>query len=431
MRTARWMAALAVVVLLGGVHVGWAQGAQGAAEAPQVVKVLVKQYKTLSAANVYRAALAGAQANVRFGDAFGSRTVVPDALRRVELEGRAFLPVLAFRTQGDLVCLVARSNMSALRSLLGLPEDWPLSDTALGQALALNRGQRITVEGTVVGEVVGDKYVLADAVWTGEKPEADVQRELHLSWGNSGVTQTVTKPGAQVLQFPCSYKADESESMKVVVTEVDGPTLLAQLARIAAVQEGIRAAVKEYGQYQPEDVYRSAGDEGGVNVDFVDTVATVRRERLPEALSTVPALRAGRPVDLPVSQAFDTGSRITCLVPVTARNLSAQVVSALPGEKVRVRGTTVGRRGAANCVLVDYMGFLTGEETEPKATWLVSIDYVRVGTMTFWDYGFYAMPDLPCQHVAGRYEVLRLLLGDFRTVELKPQVQAAPAPAAR
>ncbi|MHC4788321.1 MAG: hypothetical protein ACYS8K_03840 [Planctomycetota bacterium] len=392
------------------------------------VKVPVKQYKALEPAGVYRAAIDNIQADVRFGDAFERRTVVPQAVSRVTIRGVQYLVALAFRTRGDLVCLVPYSSPEALRVLLGLPADWPLTAGVLNRPLSLNEGQQITIEGTIAGTTVGEKHVLVDAVLVGPEGRAPTQRELLVFRPGVQQPEIISAPGTSTLTFPCAYQEGQTEEVKISVQAMGARDLMSEVARIAAGREGRPQGVKTYGLYEPGIVYRHARDGKTLTVDFTDEVSHIFGPSVPAPLATAPALRGGFPVQVGVGYAFQTVGEVTCLVPADLPTLLIRAGSVLPGEQVRIRGTITGRQESFTSVLVDYIGFPAQEGSGRGDVWVVRLEWPPWPARVFWDYGIYVVPDLPCRHVAGRFEALQLVLREFRLVEVQQPV--APAEAA-
>jgi hypothetical protein len=113
-----------------------------------------------------------------------------------------------------------------------------------------------------------------------------------------------------------------------------------------------------------------------------------------------------------------------------------RAASALPGEAVRVRGTTLGLLGGNAGVLVDYVGFPAQEAAAADGeSWLVTVEWQGAPPKVLWDYGLYEMRDLPCRDTPGQFETLGVLLGEFKLVKVElPPVPArkppTPAPGA-
>lgn len=402
--------------------------ARGQEEEPAVrrIKVPVKQYKPVTPGNVYRAAMAGTQASVRFRDAFTRAVSVPEGAAQVEVAGRTYNPLLAFRTAGDLICLIPATSPDAVRTVLGVPQGRPVPPAALERGMVLNDGQQITIEGTVVGTLAGAKYVLVDRVLLTPPTQPAGRRELHLLLPGQREPRVMSSPGSQTDEFPCSYVEDATETLTVTVEQKSDQELAADVARLTAQLEGLRSETKSYGQYSPGTVYRHAGaTEGRVNVDFTDRVANVFSPPLPEGTSTASTGRRGVPTEVNVAYAFETEGRVTCLVPNTWPTLTEQARRLLPGEQVRVRGTTVGPAGPRNRVLVDMLSF---PEELDDTNWWVTLQLGEDGAPTIlWDEGYYRLTSLPCRHAARRFEPVQVLVSRFRTVTMQQFRRPQPA----
>ncbi len=388
----------------------------------RTVKTPVKQYKALTPDGVYRAATEGIQANVRFRDSFSARVPVPDAMQEVRVGGRAYRVGLAFRTGSELICLVPSQNWLALGTLLGTPAslDWPI---------ALRERQQIIIEGQVVGTEAGAKYVLTDAVHTGEAGGDSVRRELHVFLPGESQPRVIEQAGTHVLEFPCSWVEGQTEKLTVDARELGADQVAGRVAQFFGALEGLSGMAKSYGRFSPSGAYQHAGQTERVNVDFTDQVAEVIPAPLPEELSAALAVRQGYPTQVRVAYAFETAGRLTCLVPATFQTVYLQATRLLPGERVRVRGTTVGPRGARNCVLVDFLAPMAPEGMEQEmAAWWVTLQLGESGSLRFvWDYGYYIFQNLPCQYAAGRTEPVTLWVTRVRTTEV-PVQQPAPEP---
>ncbi len=411
---------MVVAAILASVAVSAAMGqAGGTSGAVTKIKVPVKRYKVLSPADIYQAATQGIRADVRFRDTFSRMTAMPGPARQFELGGVTYLVERAFRTQGDLVCLVPRSSTGALRALFGLTPDWPPTGALPNLPVVFNEGQRITIEGTIVGTVVGEKCVLVYSLMSGEGEPLPAQREVQLFWGAQTEPRIVSEPGENTLVFPCSYVEGKTGTVKVSVKAVGPEELQAELAILTAAREGLGEERKAYGQYLPDSVYRYAGQNRPVNVDFKDNVARqIMGRRFPGEIAVAPAVRGGVWTQVRVGYVFETANRIACLVPRDSANLLARAAGTLPGERVHIRGTTTGLLGAYNCVLVDYIGFPDQEQVVGQGqTWWVSVECPQQQPMVFWDSGLYEIP-VPCQNAPGRVERLRVVLREFREVEV-------------
>jgi len=397
--------------------VSFGQEAQAEPETT-TIKVPVRNYKILAPADIYRAATEGLQVAVRFRDAFARSTTVPEGARRIVLRDATYLVAAAFRTEGELVCLVPRSSPDALRTLFGLPADWPLTDAALSREAVLNAGQRITVEGTIVGTIVGQSCVLVDSVQLGHVKRAPVEREVLLFWGGDSEPNVIPKPGEYSLDFPCSHVEGETGTLDLKVTSLRAEGLQEQVTGLVAQLEGLPRERKVYGQYGAATVYRHAGSNNRLHVEFDDVVSGRLALPLPAEIATAPTFRGGVATRVPIGFAFETRSRLTCLVPRDMVSLLGRAAGILPGEKIHVLGTVTGVQGVRNCVLLDYLGFPDQEEAAGDGvTWWLSLEWAGQRPAVFWDDGYYELP-LPCQHARGQLELLRVLMREFRTVKV-------------
>ncbi len=388
---------------------------QGEAE---TVKVQAKQYKEIAPQYVYQAARENIQADVRFTDTYAERTVVPEGAQRVELGARLYFNVAAFRTGAELVCLLPLSAQEGLRTLLGISADRELTPQALNEPVALNRGQVISVEGTVLGTSAGTKYVVVDRMAPGELGPAEVRREVHLFWPTRAEPRIVTQTGASTFEFPCTHEDGAVDVVDISVETVTQSQLDARLAQRQSEREGRTEGRKTYGQYPAETVYRYAQEANPLNVDFSDTVARVVAAPLPRALQAADTFREGRPAQVPIATALRTESRTMVLIPQTWPTVIEQARAAVAGEPVRVRGTVIGPIGPYNCVLADSLTF-PGRRSAQDGYWWVELDWAGMEVSPFfWDYGQYTLDYLPCQNVNGRRETLRVLISEFSQVRV-------------
>jgi hypothetical protein len=362
--------------------------------------------------------------------------VIADAVGRLVVGGTEYVPAVAFRTAAGLVCLVPYSSPDALRALFGLPPDWPATPAVLGGRMVLNPGQEITVEGTVVGPAVGEKHVLVDSVMLTATERTPTHRELQILGPGMTQPKTIAKPGTTTLNFPCTHGPGTTADVKITVEALRSPELRDALARKTALLEGLQVGLKPYGQYSGGVAYRYATQSQPVNVDYTDQVRTIFGPNLPPELRTAPTQRGGLPVSIPIGFAFSTLNGVTCLVPADQPTLMGRAASALPGEAVRVRGTTLGLLGGNAGVLVDYVGFPAQEAAAADGeSWLVTVEWQGAPPKVLWDYGLYEMRDLPCRDTPGQFETLGVLLGEFKLVKVElPPVPArkppTPAPGA-
>ncbi|NLW50620.1 MAG: hypothetical protein GXY85_07210 [Candidatus Brocadiaceae bacterium] len=412
------------VILAIGLAAAAAAAQQGTA-APVVgeVKIPVRHYKSLSPNVVYRAALDGVNADVRFRDAYAGRADVPAGLGTVRARGGDHPVAVAFRTQAGLLCLVPSTGLEALRNLFRLPPQQPLTPQVLRGPLAVNAGQQITVEGALVGKGTAQKLVLVDSVFTYDAQVPEVQREVELLWQGATAPFVIDRPGRVAVSVPCAAVPGQTVEAAVTVEALSPDALLDRLAAVTAVREGRPGTRKAYGQYDANTVYRHASADNPVNVDFTDTVSGVFRTGLPRELLTVRALRNDMLVDLPTGLAFEVASQVVCLVPSDMPTPLARASTAVPGERVRIRGTTAGRRGGYSIVSVDYVGF-PEQDAEARDAWLVRLEWPGTRPREFWDFGLYRLSDLPCPGAPARTQALQVFLSEFRRLEV-----AVPVPA--
>jgi hypothetical protein len=407
----------------------WGTAAQEGAAPTRMatIQVPVKQYKILLPSDVYRAALSDVQAPVRFRDAFVGQIPVPAAAAQVTVGDAQFFTVLAFRMQSGLLCLVPSSNAEAVRMLLGFAPEQPVTPQDLAGPLILNMRQQVTIEGTVVGTIAGEKYFLVDSVLTGAEPSVPTSRELQVYWPGVAKPKVISEPGNYTLNFPCKYGEANSMDVKFSVEDLHPAALREALARQAAEREGVPGAAKAYGEFDAGVAYRYAIRGEPVNVDFTDHIARIVGFRLPAEVATAPAVRAGTLVAAPVGYAFTTDVGVTCLAPADQPTLMARAAGALAGEEVRIRGTTTGLQGGYACVLVDDISFPSQEAPGAArgTSWMVTIQWPGGQPKTLWDYGTYAFVDLPCQTQAGQPVVMQVVLSEFRTLQV--ELPAAPA----
>lgn len=433
MKTGRLVAVLAALLACSSAGVMVLAGEEApaaAAPALKTVEVQVKQYRDVDADSVYQAAQTGFRVDVRFKDTFVARIAVPRGLEQVSLGPISYPIALAFGTRTDLICLVPGSNLATLGQLLGVPSDVLLGPADLARPLVLNQGQQVTIEGTVLGTVRGQKYVLVESVIAGLGALPPARREVHLFWPSQAEPRIITEPGKQTFEFPCTRAAGKTDKLTVTVDELTPGQLDTQLAALEGMLEGISGGRKVYGQYDPRTVYRYAGAGQVIDVDFTDQVQNIL-EPPPRSLASAPAIRMGFPGPVPIVRAFEMAGRPTILIPDTWPTVLQQSGTLIPGETVRVLGTTVGRRDAYSCVLVDFLLFpAQAGGADAEKPWWVSIQWEGVKqSFAVWDYGQYTLAALPCQNAPGQFEMLNVLVSQFRQYQV-PQLPAAPAPAA-
>ncbi len=416
-------------------------GTVAAQEAPTVaiIKERAKQYKVLAPADVYRLARDSVQANVRFRDAFGGGTAIPGTVRQVTLANVKYTVAAAFRTQGDIVCLLPfppagmpGPNDDALRMLFGLSERWPLTPGAVSGPMTLSEGQKLTIEGTIAGIAAGEKYLLVDALILGDGPGPRRVRELQVFWLPRRPPQVLAGPGTYELTFPCTHVEGQKEQASVRIDEVTPDAGRGELALRTGQREGRFAGAKIYGEYDAGVVYRHADNSNPINVDFNDLVTRVPGASLPREVSTAPGFRNGVAGAIPIRLAFSTQAGLTCLVPAGMPTLIGRASTLLPGEVVRVRGTITGRAGQFATVLVDYLGFPAQEKEagDDGDVWVVTVTWPGSAPRVFWDYGAYEVVGLPCRHAEGRFETMQVILGEFTMIEMEVPPAGPEAPAA-
>ena len=393
----------AVTLAVAFVAVSVFAGGEGAEEA-QPVRVPMQPYRTLPAMAVYRAAGEGIQAPVRFRDTYTGSFSVADSLPDLELGGRTYQTAVAFRTGANLVCLVPRSNAQALQAIFG---------SGGGRQPVIGAGQQLVIEGRLPGGRRLQRYVLVDALSTGRTIRANTRRELRVFLPGKPTAAIIQDTGTEALRFPCSHKEGEMETLKVMVRPVTPEAALSEAAELAGRFEGLDGA-KDYGEYDPGTVYRRLREPGTLNVRFRDEIIRVGRRLLPSGLTTVQLPRGDTAVPVRVAYAFETSQHVLCLVPDIWPTLVQQANRLLPGETVRVQGTTLGD---AEAVVVDYMDFpLEWELAGETAAWWVTLQLGEDGSRRmFWDVGSYAFPEMRCQYAPG-FEPVQAIMAQYRLV---------------
>jgi hypothetical protein len=409
------------------VAVGTAAAQEAAAPVTGEIKVQVRPYKNLTPAAVYQAALGGVRADVSFRDAFAGRIDVPRVLGTVRVRDADYAIVAAFRTEGGLLCLIPASSSEALRNLFRLAPNQPLTPAVLNGPMAVNAGQQVTVEGALAGTGAGQKLVLVDSVLAYGAQAPETRREVQILWEGAEKPFVITEPGTTTVPVPCTAEKGRTVNVTVTVQAMTPDALRDHLAITMAAREGQPGAQKAYGQYDAETVYRHASANNPVNVDFTDTMLGVFGAQLPRALATVPVLRNGALVRMQTGYGFEVASHLACLVPVDLPTPVARASSAIPGERIRIRGTTVGRQGTYSVVSVDQVSFPDQEAAGKADVWLVKLEWPGTRVREFWDDGLYRLIDLPCQSTPGRFETLQVLVGDFRIYKVVVPAAAAPA----
>jgi hypothetical protein len=255
-----------------------------------------------------------------------------------------------------------------------------------------------------------------------------VHWEAHVFWPTEPEPRILAAPGKQVFAFPCKHAEGEVLEVEVTARELSEGTLAAELARLTAEMEGQSGTVKVYGEYSPMTVYRYAGANERITVDFADRIKAIARPPLPDRIDTVPALRNGVRSDVRITRALQAESGMTLLVPDTFPSLVQQTAALVPGQTIRVRGTVIGQRGTYRCVLVDFFTVPPIREgREESSTWWVSVEWDGLRRpYRYWGYGQHALPALPCRNISPGQARVRLLVSQFREVRV-PQRRRAPS----
>ena len=361
----------------------------------RVRRIIVKRYTAIGAAELYRAIGENVRADVRFRDEFDRPVQLTGALRTVRLGGRRVRIGAAFRAEKDICCLVpldARDQAQKVRDL--------------------RRGQMVTVEGTVLGIIAGNRCVLVDMVLTGAQQESVIQHELILEWpARQRVRpELITEPGDYEVGFPCRWQEGEEETVRVLVEQRVRAEFLAELKELEEIARGGREE-KDYRLYKASAVYDYARDDVRIDVSFEDRIKGPTRRY---ADLNVVRLRGRRPIR--IGYAFDTYQQITCLIPDRDEELLDRARRALPGQDVMIKGTVVGRVGAYRAVLVDELDFpsLNGVAETPDV-WVVEIVWGEQRPMPIWRPGTYRRL-FPCRFVEGRAERLDITLREVRLI---------------
>ncbi len=386
------------------------------------IKVPAKHYKALAAQDVYSAVGWAAERggrvrpNVEFRDAFDRVVRLEAAERTRVLGGRRYTVAFAFRTSADLICLVPRSSPRALRTLFGLPPDGPMPAPDRLPRPVVQAGQTLTVRGTIAGQRGVDRYILVDSVFLGEGGRPPGSRQVRVFLPGEGEPHIVDQRGQRSWSFACSHGETEQEQLAVSIQPKSPQQVANEVARLAGQLEGLSEGPKTYGQYSAAAVYRYAGRGGErINVDFTDKVKDLIPNLAAEGLQSAPAVRGGRITRVGVDVAFETTGGVTCLVSRVPAwpTVFRQATQLLPGQRVRIRGTTIGPSGPNNRVLVDYLSF-PDRPAEERDTWWVRVDLGANGARRLlWDYGYYQFGVPRCRTGGGRYQSPAVLLEKY------------------
>jgi len=419
-------------VLLAAVLSVMSLGVGDAAAPPKMEKVIVKEtvkpYRALSSAVVYSLAGDKDRVEVQFEDVFASRLKRGDGPKSVKIDGVRYEPVLVLRGRSRVICLVDATRQPLLRQLLGLPARWPLSKEALRREVIFKEGQKIAVRGTTVGMHDGKRCVLVHALSAEVEKPAAVLREVQVLWPGLKEPVAMSKTGTQ--KFACRYVKDKEAKVEVSIRPMSRAELLADTAlRLGKLEvaPGKPAEPRKYVQFATADVRVQTRDEQSLDrpsyVDFTDVVK--RPVKIDKTLRSVRIIRHGKRGKLEIGAALETHGGITCLIPSESDMMLMQVEGALAGENLRVRGTVIGTLGGERCVLVDSLSFPDQERMSPYPdVWLVTVTWPspEPRTLRIWDFGQRDLT-VPCLHARGRSEKLRIVLRQYREVEVERPVK--------
>jgi len=401
--------AVASLLALSIVQAGASAQPGAGGEAQELRRVPTKPYFQLSPEVIWRAADAGAQANVRFDAAYEGLVPLGRALRVVRLDGQLVPIAAAFGTAGNLTCLVPAGQPDTLEKLGNLAAQ-----------------QQLTVEGTIIGVIGTYRCVMVDRLIVGKEEESRLEEELELRWpGMRGVAPVViTEPGDHAVDFPCRYVRGQTEGVVVSIEQQPREQFMEQLrrAREAAREETATAegetgarppaterSKKSYRLYEPAAVYRLASDAEVRDVQFRDRVNA--RSNLAPRFVPVPG---EGPTE--VGYAFDTATGLTCLVRADDEETMAQLGSIIPGLDVTVRGTTLPGVPGLRTVVVDKLEFpgLT-PPARPPFVWVVSVYWGEEEPRRFYEPGIYPL-QFPCRYNERRRELLEVELREVRVI---------------
>jgi hypothetical protein len=407
-------------------------GVGHAAAPPKMEKVIVKQqvepYRALSSVVVYSLASDKDRVAVQFEDVFDSRLKRSDGPDSVKVGGVRYKPAMVLRARSRLLLLVDAKQQSLLRQLLNLPVRWPLSNEALRRDVVFTEGQKIAVRGVTVGTHNGKRCVLVRAV-AAELPKPPAMlREVQLFWPGAEKVATLRKTG--VREFPCHYVKDKRGQVEVKIQPMSRAALLAdtalQLGRLE-VAPGEPAAPRKYVPFDAFEVRAKAREEHAlanpVYVNFADSMRNVTK--VDKGLRSVSVIRHGKSARLEIGAALRTESDLTCLIPSESQMMAMQVERALAGEKMRIRGRILGTIGGARCVLVESLNFPDQERMSAYAdVWLVTVTWPsqEPRRLQLWGFGQRDLT-VPCLHARGRGEKLRVVLRQYREVEVERPVE--------
>ena len=363
-------------------------------------RVVVKRYVELSADAVYAAARDGARAQVRFSDSFDRPVSVPASLRRIVVDDVRYTAALAFRTEANLYCIVSSDNEEGGR-----------------KAKALSKGQKITIEGSILGAVGLGKYVFVDMILTGSEKRSKIENELLLRWPGTP-PQRISSPGVYQLSLPCNHVEGEVVEVRLEVARKDPEAFRKELRERLGEQA---REPRTYERFEAASVYRLAARGRQADVRFEDLFKRVATaERLLREAVVKGRGRFG------IGYAFDTYSGLTCLIPLGSREQLEKARLSLPDQRLAIEGTVVGKLGAYYCVLVDEIEFPDLEGKLEKADiWEIRVFWGEETPKRFHVPGSYLL-NVPCQYAEGMVEQIALELREVRVIAAEKAAEEEP-----
>jgi len=421
-------------------------GVGKAGEPPKTEKVIVREtvepYRAVNSAIVHSLAGEKDRVLVQFEDVFDSRLKRGDGPDSVKVDGLQYKTAMVLRTRSRLLLLVDSTQQRLLRELLGLPARWPLSNESLRRDVVFKEGQKIAVRGVTVGTHDGKRCVLVHAVGGELQKSPALLRDVQLFWPGAESPAMLRKTGTR--EFPCHYVKDKVDAVEVKIQPMSRDALLADTAlRLGRLEvaAGEPAEPRKYVQFGAAEVLvqarvehgrtdgeRGPGDteHGVVEPSYVDFTDVMRQTtKVDKALRSVRTIRHGKSGKLGIGAAFRTQVGLTCLVPAESDMMLMQAGRALPGETLRIRGRVVGTLGGARCVLVESLNFPDQERISPYPdVWLVTVTWPseEPRRLRLWGFGRRDLT-VPCLHAPARGEKLRVVLRQFRKVEVERPVQ--------
>lgn len=398
-----------IVSFLGSIQ---AQEEDGSAEGEQpeeksVRRMEVKRYVGVSPRLVSKAITRGLNRDVRFTDTYEGVRRPPQNLRRVTLDGEKYQIAAMVSMGRNLYCLV--------------PEDQEETLSQIRQSGAISEGQKITIEATTLGMAAPGGVLLLDRMIVGEEGESSIDHELVLHWPNAqGVDPIrITEPGEHSVSFPCRYERGEEEIIRLIVRKEDREEFLAKIEEEsgddteeeseAEGQDDGEVEEKEYREFNARGVYDQIRQNNRLDVQFEDKVKgspprVANRIRLPN----------GRRVR--IGTAFDTHIGVTCLIPARKEKMVELVEQAIPGQEVKIWGTTLPSQREYRPMLVDKLDLPGTTEPQTKSNvWDVTLLWDDIDSVRFYKLGNYKLT-FPCQHKDEREERLGVKLREVRVI---------------